>query len=522
MRIGLLIAITMVVFGNSLSNGFTMDDRLYIFLNPAVTAPSASGLFAPNEVTALWRPVTFASFALNFAASADHPFLYHLINLLLHAGVTTLVYMVLRKLLEAVPRGRTIAWVTAVLFAVHPIHVEAVTSIVGRAELLAAGFVLAAWLSHLYERPALASFFFVLALLSKESAMALPLMVVAGDYAFAKMKPLRRYLWMVAIACIYIPLLWIVHGGRFGPQVIDFVNNPLAALPADLRILNALRIAWRYIALLVYPAKLSCDYSYNAIPLYASWRHFVPALLATAVTLAIWIWTLLTDRRAWFLAGAIYLAGFSITGNILMVAGPPMGERIAYLPSIGFFMLIALFWDSIDERWPKPAGVLLLLIVSALAARTWVRNRDWRDNTTLFFAAIKVVPESMKVRDGIIGQYVARGDWDIARAKARETLEMYPPFPEEMKTKGVGEYDFRLVKEAEHHAELGEIDDGLGFVNVVIKRSPKFSLAWSERAAIRLQSNDKTAARNDATTALQLDPDNVQAQDVMGFLNGAP
>jgi len=309
--------------------------------------------------------------------------------------------------------------------------------------------------------------------------------------------------------------LWTVQGGRFGPKEYDFVVNPLAALPASLRIPNAIRITWRYIGLLIYPATLSCDYSYNSIPLYATWRHFIPAVLATAVALAVWIWALATSRRPWFLAGAIYLAGFAITGNILMAAGPPMGERIAYLPSAGFCLFAALLWAALDKRWPKTAGVLLLIAVVALAARTWVRNRDWQDNATLFFAGVRAEPNSVKMQDFVIAQYMARGDWNAARARSELLLQMYPPFPDELKSAGIAEYDFRLVKEAERQLQAGESDDALAFVNVVIKRSPRFSLAWSERAAIRYEMGDMADARRDAQNALRLDPANLEAQELL-------
>jgi len=514
-RLAVLLAVAMLVYGNSLFNGFTEDDRLYIFMNPAAVAPSASNLFFPNAATAVWRPVTFASFALNLAVAGDHPFLYHFVNLLLHAGVTALLYWLLLRLLVTLPDGKTIAWVSALLFAVHPIHVEAVASVAGRAELLAAGFLLAAWLLHLQDRPVLASGCFILALWSKESVAAFPILLVAGDYACGKLKPFRRYLWAFVIAAVYVPALWLVQGRSFGSAKYDFVVNPLTALPASLRILNALRIAWKYVGLLFYPAKLSCDYSYNSIPLYATWRHFVPAVLATSIVLAIWIWCGLSNRRVWFLAGAIYLVGFAITGNILMAAGPPMGERIAYFPSAGFCLLIALFWGSIERRWPKSAWILLVFIMMALGVRTWVRNRDWRDNSTLFFSGVRAYPENVHLRDFIIPQYVARGDWNTATKEARALLEFYPTFPDELKSAGIAEYDFRLVKEAERHAKLGEVDDALRFLDVVIKRSPSFSLAWSDRAIIRFRHGEKTAALEDARNALRLDPNNTVARELL-------
>src|ERR1700683_5064458 len=169
LQIGLLLAVVTLVYANTLWNQFTWDDELYITTNPQVTQFSWRALLAPNRVTNVFRPFTFATFAFNWALGGAHPFAFHLVNLLLHAAVTLLLYFLLCALLEEVAHGKTIALVAATLFAVHPIHTEAVTSIVGRPELLAAGFLLAAWILHLRDRPISALLCFSLALLSKES-----------------------------------------------------------------------------------------------------------------------------------------------------------------------------------------------------------------------------------------------------------------------------------------------------------------------------------------------------------------
>src|SRR5215469_460061 len=169
LAIGLLFAIVMLVYGNALFDGFTQDDELYITSNPQVTSPSVRALFAANNFTKIFRPVTFATFAVNWRLSGQHAFAYHLLNLLLHAAVTILIYLVLQTVLEATTGAKAVALVAALLFAVHPIHTEAVTSIVGLSELLAAGFLLGAWLLHMRDRPVSALVCLVLALLSKES-----------------------------------------------------------------------------------------------------------------------------------------------------------------------------------------------------------------------------------------------------------------------------------------------------------------------------------------------------------------
>ncbi len=545
MRVALLLAVSMLVYGNTLLNGFTFDDDPYILRNPTVTNLSVKGLFVATRASNIFRPVSFATFALNWATGGVHPFSYHLINLLLHAAVTLLLFMVLGKLLEGLPQGATVAWVAALLFAVHPIHTEDVASIVGRFELLAVGFLLAAWLFHLRDRLILALVFFVLALMSKESAVAFVPLALAGDYACGKLKPLQRYGWIAGVGAVYIALLWKMQGGRFGPKIINFLDNPLVYLPPKLRSLNAVRIAWKYAGLHVYPATLSCDYSYNAILLYAGGRHLMIPAVAALLVLSLWIWTLWTKRSEWFLVGAIYLCGFAATANLLVPTGTIMGERLAYLPSAGFCLLAALLWVRLEKYQRKVAWAVLAIVVVALATRTVVRNRDWRDNFTLFSAGERAYPGSAKMHFALGGEYMNRGQSAAALKELQTALRIYPDYPEAMEFSGIvqsqlghdqealnffqnglsmtprdnPDYEFRAVNLAAQLMKLGKSDDALKVLNEEIANSPGYSRAWSNRAVVRYHRGEMTLAREDAEQALRLDPASTQAQKLLTLLS---
>ena len=543
-HIGLVLTVAMLVYGNALLNNFAMDDDMYIFSNPAVTAPSLKGLFEATKGNNIFRPVTFATFTLNWEAGRFQPFGYHLFNLLLHAAVILLLYLVFGRLLEPVPGGTSAALAAVWLFAVHPIHTEAVASIVGRSELLAAGFLLGAWLLHLNEQPIFALLCFALALLSKESAVVFLPLVLVGDYARGKLKPLHRYGWIAGVAGLYLALLWKVQGGRFGARSVNFLDNPLANLPAQWRILNALRVAWKYLGLQVYPGTLSCDYSYNAILLYRDWRHTAPAAVAAGFVLALGIWAMWTKKREWVLAGAIYTAGFAVTANLLVPTGTIMGERLAYLPSAGFCLLVALIWIRLKNRNRNLAWGMLAILVAALGARTMVRNRDWRDNFTLFSSAVRVVPASAKVHANLGGEYLQRDQIEAANVEFQTALRIYPDYPEVLEYCGLAEsrashdqeasrllkkalsltaedsgyFDFRSVNLAAHLIKIGQNDDALKLLDRDIELSPGYSRAWSNRAALRYRRGELSQASADAENALRLDPTNSQARDVLAVL----
>lgn len=543
-RVSLLLAITTLVYANTLVNGFTLDDDAYILHNPSLTAFSMRGLFEPTRHNNVFRPTTFTTFALNWAIGGIHPWGYHLINAVLHAVVAFLLYMVLKQLLEAMPEGRIVAWSAALLFAVHPIHTEAVASISGRSELLAAAFLLAAWFSHLKDLPIPTLACCGLALLSKESAVVFAPLVVAGDYARGKLKPIHRYALIAGVTVLYLALLWKVQGGRFGEQQISLLDNPLAQLSAGSRILNAVSVAWKYVALQMYPIKLSSDYSYDAIPLdFPSWKLTL-AVVSALLVLGLWVWALLTKRREWFLGGAVYLIAFATTANILVPIGTILGERLAYLPSAGFCLLLVLLWATVLKRSSRLAWTAFAIIIVLASARTIVRNQAWRDNFTLFSADTIAQPRSAKLHAMLGGQYMLRGQWDVARHEFETALQIYPDYPEvvdlcgiiesrsgqdaqaldsfkkalSIARKGSESYDSIAMDLAAALVKSGLNDEALGLMNEVIGTSPAYSPAWSNRATIHYSRGELERAREDATTALRLDPANTNAKRLLAIL----
>jgi protein O-mannosyl-transferase len=543
--LGTLIAAVVLVYGNSLWNGFTMDDGLYLFQNPQVTTPTLRGMFAPNHYSKVFRPLTFATFALDWLVGHGRSLGFHLMNLLLHAGVVCLLYFVLRRLLASSAHGRFVAFGAALLFAVHPIHTEAVSSIVGRAELLAAGFLLAAWLLHMWDRHVSAVICFVAALLSKESAVVFLPLVLVGDYAQGKLKPYLRYAGITLVTLAYLPLLWKLQGGRFGTGAISKMDNPLASMPAVWRIANALHVGWKYLALQIYPAKLSCDYSFNQIPVYLDVRHTMPWVAVTIVALGAWIWAVKKGRKELALAGGIYLCGFAATSNVMPV-GTIMGERLAYFPSAGFCLMVGLVCAALYKRQTALGFGVLLVVAAVLGARTMLRNRDWRDNLTLYSAAVRVVPNSAKMRTNLGYAYLDAGALGLARKELDAALQIYPENPDTLEAYGLLEsrtgnyqaagrmleaafyasgrdnpnYDYMAVNLAALYMQTGHIEGALQILDREIAESPGYARAWANRAVIHYKRGETAAARADAETALRLEPDNLQAKNVMQLVGG--
>jgi hypothetical protein len=538
---GLLLAVALLVYCNTLANQFVLDDELYIMRNAQVTEPSLSGLFSPNPVSTVFRPLAFATLALNWSLSGTQPLSYHIVNILLQLSAAWLFYILLRELFGSSPGGNATAFAAALVFAVHPIHTEAVAWVVGRAEILAAAFLFAGWIFHLRDRVAPSLFCFALAMLSKESAVAFLPLILLGDYATGKWKPRIRYALASGLTLLYLGFVWKAQGGRFGPAVIPALDNPLANLPAGWRILNALRVAWKYVGLQIYPAALSPDYSFNQIPVYHDLRHTLPAALGSAAVAGAWIWALLKRHAAWVLAGGIYFAGFAATANILVPTGTIMGERLAYLPSAGFCLLLALGWNWLREKKEIAAWGLLGAIVLIFSVRTVIRNRDWKDNFSLYSAAVRAVPNDAKMHSNLAGQYFLRNQLDLAAQEYQIALRINPDSPDalafysqlefhrgnypaagammekalSMSGRNNINYDSMLVMFAAILMKSNRADGAMAFLDREIAEAPSYEPAWSMRASFHFQLGEMAAAHSDAEEALRLNPGDLQAREIL-------
>jgi protein O-mannosyl-transferase len=255
-----------------------------------------------------------------------------------------------------------------------------------------------------------------------------------------------------------------------------------------------------------------------------------------------WGWAVWRRRSDLILAGAIYFAGFATTANILISTGTIMGERLAYLPSAGFCLLIAILWSRIETRHRYAAMSLLALVVVALGTRTIVRNRNWKDNYALYQAAVRVVPGSAKAHAYLGNEYLNRRQFDLARSEFQIALTIYPDFPDaldsmalvafrtgndseavrlmesalQMSDRRDINYDYMVVNLAAMLMQLGRGNDALRLLDREIAESPEYSRAWSNRAVIHYQRGESAIARSDAEAALRLDPNNSQA---LGVLN---
>ncbi|MCZ6714216.1 MAG: DUF1736 domain-containing protein [Deltaproteobacteria bacterium] len=418
------------LYANSLGNGFVLDDRSLVERNPLIRKLNRipllweSDYWAPKLKSGLYRPLVMTTYALNHAVGKRDPTAYHLVNIGLHALVSVLVWALYRRL----SGDALIAGAAGFLFAAHAIHTEAVANVVGRAEILAALLVLLALLAYVRSQGtragpswglyALSLGCYLLGLFTKESAATLVGVIVAYDFVYADLRAQafvprawellrerwRIYAGYVVVTLFYLTIRTAVLGSAKALPPPIHMDNPLVTLDLGWRTLNALQVVFRYLGLLFFPLTLSYDYSYNAIPMIDSLADpRAWGVLGLTVALVVFIvWSYRTSRVLFFAVG-FYFITFSPVMNLLVIIGTIMGERLAYVPSIGFCLALVLVLQHICGRLPlapRRAGAVFLavmtLVVGFNSVRTLVRNPNWQSAEKLYLHDIEVVPGSSK------------------------------------------------------------------------------------------------------------------------------
>ncbi len=360
---------------------------------------------------------------------------FQAVNLALHWGNAVLVYFVALRI-----TGRFfVAALAAALFATHPIATEAVTNLVGRADLLAAMAVLAGLLTYIRSTAATSwrksawlvglMLITTVGVFSKENAVVVVGAVACYDLAFRwferpdwheRVRQVFasgvRYLALAPPFLAFFLTRHLVFSRSEIPPEKHFLDNPLYGLDFLAGRMTALRVAALQLGHLVWPANLSSDYSYNQIPLFqgdlAGREDWQPVLVLAAIAAAaLAIVRFRRNRELLFCAG-FYVVSYLPTSNLLLNIGSIMADRFMYLPLCGVCSAGGA-WDRglVEQAW-RTAGasrvarrhallalapsVVLSALVLAGVWRTWQRNLDWESNATIASAAIQTSPRSFR------------------------------------------------------------------------------------------------------------------------------
>lgn len=446
----LLFAVSFLAYAQTIGYEFVQDDAIVITENEFTTQGIAGvpallkydtfrGFFKTEGKDKLvaggrYRPLTPVFFAIGISIFGESPVWGHLFNCLFYAGVVVLLYHVLLVLLAGKSAGSPkrkaafIALSASLLFATHPLHTEVVANIKGLDEIFVLGFALLAWWftlrAHYYGGVINHVFVFVaflLAFLSKENTITLVPLIPLSLWFFADAKWKTVFLSSIpylAATVVFLVIRSSVVGISVGGTTMELMNNPflkyvndaLVPFTGSEKAASILVSLGKYLQLLVAPFSLTHDYYPRQIGVvsFSDWR----ALLSLVAYLGMTVLAILKWKRGSFLTFGIlwYLATLSIASNIVFPIGTNLSERFAFLPSVGFCLVVAYAfakWSDLKTNLPK--GLIATLAISGLFfVLTVMRNPAWKSNSTLFLTDVEKSSNSAKLNTAAGGELIAR------------------------------------------------------------------------------------------------------------------
>jgi protein O-mannosyl-transferase len=543
----LVVGVTSVVYLNSFRNQFLWDDLYLIVDNPSIKHWSrAPGLFLtelfPHGIlSGYYRPLQALTYLIDYSIWGLDPLGFHVTNVILHAGVALL----LQRLVALLLRDTTAGLVAALLFAVHPIHTEAVTYVAGRSDPLSALFMLAAlfwfardpWLSLSGTR-ILSLLAFFLALLAREAAVVLiPLLVLVERVR--PRGPEGNAAWRdSAVRCApYLATLAAYVAWRAAVVGLQgHASTVPAQVPLPLRVCTMARVMVEYLALLVVPI----DQHMERLVRPASSALEAPVLGATLVLVAILAGAVACRRRAWPVAfGVAWFFIALLPVSNLVPLSTFMAEHWLYVPSMGLFLIAGWAASRLVHRgWAQPVATGVVLVVAAYGGLTIHRNRDWRDGQTFYQATLRLAPYSARAWTNLGQAYQEAGDLGKAREAYEHALQLSPAAADVVQNLGVIEatqgrpekalaaYERAVAMDtnlADPHNNLGNIyreqgryDEAEREFRTALRIDPAHAAARSNLGLVLQTTGRANEAEQSFLEALRIDPDSASAHSNLG------
>jgi tetratricopeptide (TPR) repeat protein len=423
--------VAFLYYGNTLSNEYALDDVNVITSNPTTqkgfaglmeiftqpSLPAQNGIRARGYYAPYYRPLTLATFAIEYALYGLRPGRSHALNVLLYAAILGVLHALLAKHFFRAQPG--LAFGAVLLFAAHPIHTEVVANLKSRDELLSVlGGTAFLWaifeslqvrsvrsLSLYYS---VAAFSILFALLSKENAVYFGFFLPLSLYFFTPLK--GREILLKSAPWLGLILAFLLLRGLFigiSPPILE--SSPLFdrfyGVSANEKYATLIYLTAKYWIWLLFPYPLCADYTFGHFPYFR--LIDLETALALVLLISLAFYSLLKIKRRCPIAFGLLWAGAALllVSNWIIDLGGAVGERFLFLPSIGSCIALAIAleraraWLQI-KKFPYLNGAYLLFIIFMLGSTlslVWQRNKEWKNNASLFLADIRKSPHNVSL-----------------------------------------------------------------------------------------------------------------------------
>lgn len=426
-----LSIVAFLLYANTLSHQYTVDDATVLANNKLTTqgAKAIPEIFTSayrkgfwERKESLYRPLSVAMFAIEWQIAPNNPHLGHWLNVLFYAITAFVLFSFLNNLFR--DYKMYLAFFISLLFITHPIHTEVIANIKSRDEILSFLFAILSlkMLLKYFETKSIlyfivTSFYFLLSLLSKESAVTLVLVAPLIFYFFRNVQVKKSILLSIPIlitVVIYLTIRFLVLGGITNFTEILPINNSIVTADSFVsQKATAIFILGKYASLLFFPHTLCFDYSFNQIPNQNLANAGVLISLLFFTFLLFYALKKIRVKQLLSFGILFFLITISITSNVFFLIESVMAERFVYLPSLGFCIAVVASLALLLKFQPKakdvtnlaslynvnkPLSLVLTIICTLFSFKTIARNFDWKDNLTLLSTDVKTSPESARIR----------------------------------------------------------------------------------------------------------------------------
>ncbi|KAL0850131.1 hypothetical protein ABMA28_012010 [Loxostege sticticalis] len=532
-----LVFLSSFPFLFTLNGDFVFDDSEAILKNKDITSESWIDCFyndfwgtdiKSNLSHKSYRPLTIISFRLNYILNGKQltAFPYKLTNLLCHVLCSILAWKVFENILKTHKNGNKsskeidISFLAALLFAVHPIHVEAVCGVVGRADLLCGVTFFTAFLLYHKATTSYKSSYIILLLciimaaismLCKENGVTVLGFCILYDLSFMlgnKRKQKKDHnncsnsYIRITMLCISIVLLlygrWSIMGGT-KPE-FKSIDNPAAF--ADnwfSKVASFNYIYFLNLLLLLWPQWLSYDWSMGCVPLVKSVQDmrliwvFLVYIYAVLFVIAMFRTKNKIVLRPLVLSVALAVIPFLPAANIFYPVGFVIAERILYIPSAGYCLLIVMGLNKIIMRSNKQKVALFfyIFLLISLGLRSWQRSYDWQNEYQLFMDGLSVCPLNAKVHYNVAKVADANNKTDFALHSYKESLRLFPEYYQAMNNLA------NLLKNQKMFSEAEK------YLRQALRHKKDFPAAWMNLGIVLASTKRLEESQNAYKTALQ-------------------
>jgi tetratricopeptide (TPR) repeat protein len=504
-----------LVYLNALHNPFVYDDAFTVLRNPSLRDLSNwRFLLVFNR----FRPLVNLSYAFDVAFWGAQPFGFHVTGLLLHLTTVVLLFFWTRDLVadeqaranptaQDAPRSLLAPFTTAMLFAVHPLLTEAVVYTSARSELLCAVFSLGALLlarravagRRLAWLPA--ALCWLLAIASKESAVAVPLVFLAWDRLLGPGEPPERRRRLLRL---HLPLLTLVLAGGMARVALFLRQEAHGQLPREVwqNACTELTILWRYLRLLVMPVQQSVFHPAHRVASALEAKVLLAAAAIAAVALLGW---LLRRRLPVVVLGLLWFPLFLAPSSVIPLF-ELMAEHRIYVASAGIFLAAGALLARLTLWWraqgfaPRLVEVLLVVLVATLCLLTLRRNEIWSDPVMLWDDAARKAPLTWAPHYALAEALRARGDCSDALPVYRRAIQLMPA-------------DSRArVNLAGCLVQLDRPEEARVELEATLAVDPRSAEVHNDLGMLAMRAHQPLEAMRHFQQAAQLDPRNVESR----------